>query len=177
MDFEATDEEWREERMTELLALEKECYSAMLRVHENRARLEGCETCAQNEAISLRCLCAEGELQALHKSEHYALFEVYQNSGREQLARAERGLPGCEACCANEGISRRCMSTYTEGPPIDNMQFCDDVHAIEVFDRDGEHGISFCRTCSGLEGFARHKPIWDVFRPILSACDFRSVRA
>jgi hypothetical protein len=57
------------------------------------------------------------ELQALQRQSHAALLRVYRNSGHEQRARAERGQSGCEACAQNEGISLRCMSSGTEGPP------------------------------------------------------------
>jgi len=103
------------------------------------------------------------ELQALQRQSHAALRRVYRNSGREQGARAERGQSGCEACAQNEGISRRCMSPGTEGPPGDTLMWHDEVHAIEV----GEHGTRFCRTCRGLEGHSggsqyddRHAPAW-----------------
>ena len=103
------------------------------------------------------------DLQKLQGESHAALCKVYDNSGREQRARAERGQSGCEACAQNEGISRRCMSPGTEGPPSDVMQWHDEVHAIEV----GEYGTKFCRTCRGLQGHSggsqhddRHLPNW-----------------
>jgi hypothetical protein len=106
------------------------------------------------------------ELEKLQRQSHAALCRVYRNSGREQGARAERGQSGCEACAQNEGISRRCMSPGTEGPPGDTLMWHDEVHAIEV----GEHGTRFCRTCRGLEGHKsqyggsqyddRHAPAW-----------------
>ena len=154
MDSEATDEAWRQWWLEYQVELEQASYKALLRVHEKSANLTGCETCANNEDITRRLMTAEDE--PLHKENHITLREVYHNSGREQRARAERKLPGCEACCANEGISRRCMSPGTEGAPSDDMQCWDDVHAIDV----GEEGIIFCEECRGMDIDVRHRPRW-----------------
>jgi hypothetical protein len=154
MDSEATDEAWRQWWLEYQVELEQASYKALLRVHENSANLDGCETCAKNEDITRRLMTAEDE--PLHKENHITLREVYHNSGREQLARAERNLPGCERCCANVGISRRCMSPGIEGAPSDDMQRCDDVHAIEI----GEEGIIFCKRCRGMDINVRHQPNW-----------------
>jgi hypothetical protein len=111
VDSEATDEAWRQAWLEEVVKLEKASYKALLKVHKNSATCDGCETCAQNHHITQRLLSAEGELQTLHKKNHDTLCEVYRNSEREQRARAEAKLTGCEACCANLGLSRRCMSS------------------------------------------------------------------
>jgi hypothetical protein len=161
MDFEALDEAWRQEwslsALEELVKLEKASYKALLKVHENSATCDGCEPCdgcAQNHHITQRLLSAEGEVRRVYQKNHDTLREVYRNSDREQRARAERKLPGCESCCANESISRRCMSPCMDGPPVDVMDWHDDVHAIEV----GEEGVAFCTECRGMDIGVRHQP-------------------
>ena len=151
---EATDEEWRQWWLEYEVKREKASHKALLIMHDMSASLDGCKTCAQNEAIIRRLMTAEGELPPLHKENHRTLCEVYRNCEREQRARAERGLPGCEACCASGSIGRRCMSPGTDGAPSDDMQRDDHVHAIEV----REDCIIFCKRCRGMDINAPHPP-------------------
>ena len=152
MDSEATDEAWRQWWLEYHVEREQASYKALLRVHENSANLDGCETCAKNEDITRHLMTAEGELSA--DEYHRTIRTVYRNCEREQRARAERGLPGCEACCASGSIGRRCMSPGTDGALSDDMQRDDHVHAIEV----GEEGIIFCKRCRGMDINAPHPP-------------------
>ena len=156
MDSEATDEEWQQWWLEYEAKQEKASNRALLIMHDKSASLDGCKTCAQNEAIIRSLMTAEGELPPLHKENQRTLCEVYRNCEHEQRARAERGLPGCEACCASGSIGRRCMSPGTEGASSDDMQRDDNVHAIEV----GEEGIIFCKRCRGMDIDARHPPKW-----------------
>jgi hypothetical protein len=137
-------EEWLEYQVK----LQDKRHMALLRVQENSAN-PACETCSKNLVITNSSLHAEGDVQKLHKE---TLDQVYRNSEQEQNARAERKLAGCEACCANLGISRRCMSPCMDGPPVDVMEWHDDVHAIDLTGED----IVFCAQCNGMDFNIRH---------------------
>jgi len=111
MDSEATDEEWRQWWLEYEAKQEKASNRALLIMHDKSASLDGCKTCAQNEAIIRRLMTAEGEPQVLHKEDHHTLREVYRNCEREQRARATQMLLQHEAdfalqahveCCAFE---------------------------------------------------------------------------
>ncbi len=88
------------------------------------------------------------DLEQLQRQSHAALRRVHRISGDGQLARAERGQPGCLACARNAGISRRCLSPGAAGVPTEDMEWHDYGHAIVV----GKHGVQFCLRCRGEEG-------------------------
>ena len=146
------EEEWLHYR----IMLEAKSYAALRRVYENSviysANLDGCQTCAQNLKITKSLMNAEGDVQELHRENHNTLLQVHRKSEHEQRVRAEGKLAGCEGCCANLGISRRCMSPCMDGPPVDVMEWHDDVHAIDLTGED----IVFCAKCNGVDFNIRH---------------------
>ena len=141
-------EEWLQYQVK----LENKSHMSLLKVHENSANANACETCSKNLVITNSLLHAEGDVQKLHKKNMSTLSQVYRNCEQEQRARAESKLAGCEACCANLGISRRCMSPCMDGPPVDVMDWYDDVHAIDLTGED----IVFCAKCNGMDFNIRH---------------------
>jgi hypothetical protein len=127
MDSEATDEERRQWWLEYQVELEQASYKALLKVHENSANLDGCETCAQNEAIIRRLMTAEGEPQ--DREHHSTLREVYHNSGpgsvRGRIAsfpaarRAARTRASAGAACRRAPRGRQattCRGTTTCTP-------------------------------------------------------------
>lgn len=135
----------------------------------------GCLGCASTESLTRRLATSDEQAKSLMRrlatSDELAkrsvaesqkqsaalldLYKISEQSIRDQyLSKPQQD--GCLGCASIHSRTRHQLSPCVDGPPVDVMEFANEVHPIQIDDLS----IEICTTCKGtpLPSRSGHRP-------------------